>query len=132
MRGGGPLGRDQIIGAIFRLFRAFIKVDPRKTVILPPSGGGSLGDQAMLDSTAASLSRFGKVVLVAVPGPNTNLRTQVTYAPLNGGSKVEKLRALKEILSAGTIVFLGADVIDDAYGGDCRRLGIFDLFVRAG
>lgn len=132
MRGGGPLGRDQIIGAIFRLFRAFIKVDPRKTVILPPSGGGSLGDQAMLDSTAASLSRFGKVVLVAVPGPNTNLRTQVTYAPLNGGSKVEKLRALKEILSAGTIVFLGADVIDGAYGGDCRRLGIFDLFVRAG
>ncbi|HEY0214453.1 MAG TPA: polysaccharide pyruvyl transferase family protein [Paenirhodobacter sp.] len=124
--------RDQIIVAALRFLRLFIKVDPRKIVILPPSSGGSLGDQAMLDSTAASVSPFGPVVLVAAPGPDTQLRTPLTYAPLNGGSKVDKLRALKEILSSGTIVFLGADVIDGAYGGDCRRLGIFDLFVRAG
>ncbi|MFC3060298.1 polysaccharide pyruvyl transferase family protein [Paenirhodobacter populi] len=124
--------RDQNIVAALRLMRRFIKVDPKKIVILPPSSGGSLGDQAMLDSTAASISRFGDVVLVAVPEPNTTLRTKLTYAPLNGGSKLDKLRAVKEILSAGTILFLGADVIDGAYGGDCRRLGVFDLFVRAG
>lgn len=124
--------RDQIIVAALRLLRTFTKVDARKIVILPPSSGGSLGDQAMLDSTAASVSGFGPVVLVAVPGPNTTLRTPLTYAPLNGGSKRDKLRAVREILSSGTILFLGADVIDGAYGGDCRRLGVFDMFVRAG
>ncbi len=132
--GRGGQGRQRLDGVVatLRLIRRFIKVDPKKIVILPPSSGGSLGDQAMLDATAASVSRFGPVVLVAMPGPNTNLRTKLTYASLNGGSKLDKLRAVKEILSAGTIVFMGADVIDGAYGGDCRRLGAFDLFVRAG
>lgn len=124
--------RDQIIVAALRFLRLFIKVDTQKIVILPPTSGGSLGDQAMLDASTEAVRGFGKVVVIDAPGSLIPVRETVIYAPLNGSSKMSKLRALKEILSSGTILFLGADVIDGVYGGDCRRLGVLDMFVRAG
>lgn len=124
--------RNAVIGRILRICRAGIPVQRGKTILIPPAESGSLGDQAMMEGAADWLSWQGKVAIVGEPGPNMTVRAgNVSYLSLGGG-KLRKLRTFFEILRAERVVFLGADVIDGVYSGDCRRLGLLDLAVRAG
>lgn len=89
----------------------------------------------MLDSCCQYLSGMGrKVVMIQSRSKPVNIRWPVEVAHPQDGSPLERVAALREVLSCGALAFIGADVIDGVYGvdGDCKRLGLLDLAARAG
>lgn len=124
----------RILGALLRLLRLFLGSGAGRVVILPPTNAGSLGDQAMLDSLSHQLVHtHGKTpVLVTRHGDDMALRNPVEMAFVDGPGLWGKWRALRQILRAEALIFIGADVIDGAYGGDCKRLVLLDMAARAG
>ncbi|WP_187431399.1 hypothetical protein ROLI_045330 (plasmid) [Roseobacter fucihabitans] len=125
---------NSLIGVLLRLIRVVLNVDHNKVAVLPSASAGSLGDQAMLDSiTTQLIQKSAKTpVLIARQSDNISLRNPVTLAIFDAPGVMRKLRAAKQILSCGQMLFIGADVIDGGYGGDCRRLGVLDVAARAG
>ncbi len=116
-----------------RLMRRIGPVEPDRIVIIPTSGHGSLGDQAMLDATGQVLHDLGYRLSVVTRGNDfITIRFPAKRIDVEAASIAGKFRALRQIVTAGAIIFNGADVIDGVYGGDCRRLEILDLAARSG
>ncbi len=116
-----------------RLIRRFGPVDAKRIVIIPASGHGSLGDQAMLDSAGQTLHNMGYRLSVIARGEDwIPIRFPAERIDVETKSFAGRFNALRRIVTAGAIVFNGADVIDGVYGGDCRRLELLDLAARSG
>ena len=126
--------RNSLIGILLRLIRVFLRVDHDKVAVLPSASAGSLGDQAMLDSiTTQLIHKCEKTpVLIARQSDNVLLRNLVALTVIDAPGVMGKLRAARQIFSCGQMLFIGADVIDGGYGGDCNRLGLLDIAARAG
>lgn len=126
--------RNSLIGAALRILRLFWKIDTNRVVILPSANAGSLGDQAMIDSISRTLIEDlnRRVTVIGKRSKAVKVRPEIGFAYTDAPGLGGKWATLKAIFSAKSLLFIGADVIDGGYGGDCRRLILLDIAARAG
>ncbi len=124
----------QLAGLALRVLRLFLPTQNDRVVILPSANAGSLGDQAMIDSISHTLiHELGKMpVVICRTTDKLTLRNKVERAHLDASGPMGKLRTVLQIARSRSLLFIGADVIDGLYGGDCGRLKMLDLVARGG
>lgn len=99
--------------------------------IITSTPAGSLGDQAMIDSSACFLAReYGRPVWIAPNGTRTRIA-----ARMPGDSKLSKIGlAAGMVARCRSLGFVGADVLDGVYGASAvlARLRLMRLAERLG
>lgn len=100
--------------------------------ILPPTSGGSLGDQAMVDAAASQLADMNRQVIIGLDMFATRVAVQGAYET---GGKLSTLAALAGMtLRARHVGLIGADVLDGVYNAASilKRLRILKMASRFG
>ncbi len=126
--------KNKLAGLALRALRLVLPTRNNRVVILPSANAGSLGDQAMMDSISQTLIHdLAKTpVLICRTSDKITLRNPVERAHLDAAGTMGKLRTVLQIAKSQSLLFIGADVIDGIYGGDCGRLKLVDLAARGG
>ncbi len=111
---------------------------PGEVLVIPSADNGSVGDQAMLDATVATLTgAHGRAVsilhLFAITA-RIPLRDRCCYLDADGMAARGRLGARLASLREEAVVTLGADVIDGVYGaaGELNRLRVLRQKIRQG
>lgn len=125
---------NRFAGMALRIARLVLPTHNNRVVVLPSANAGSLGDQAMIESiTHTLIHEKDKVpVLICRTTDKLELRNTVERAFLDAGGPLGKLRTVLQIARSKSLLFIGADVIDGEYGGDCGRLKLVDIAARGG
>ena len=91
--------------------------NPKRVTVFAPAGEGSVGDQAMLDALCEQLSTKNiSAYIVYMPGWNTTkLRPTHTNIRLGHG-RVRFVKLIWAAFRSSSVVVVGADVLDGAYG----------------
>lgn len=107
---------------------------PRRLVVNPTSDSGSLGDQAMADAVCRYCSEQLRMEIITTGRPDRaiGVRAPALFADFNKRRALRNIPVLFRMLRASHMVYLGADVLDGTYSGDCRRLARIDAASRAG
>lgn len=99
---------------------------------LPPTGVGSLGDQAMLDAATTHVAEtLGGKPIVMLHAPTLRSNAQV----LSGASAAGKIGAIaRGVTRSSHVVYVGADVLDGVYHAQSslNRLRVLWLAHRLG
>lgn len=126
--------KNRLAGLALRLLRLVLPTRNNRVVILPSANAGSLGDQAMIESISHTLIHEcdKHPVLICRTTDTLSLRNPVERAYLDASGIFGKLGTVLQIARSRSLLFIGADVIDGVYGGDCGRLKLLDLAARGG
>lgn len=104
---------------VFAALRALPAQSPY-AVLIPPTDGGSLGDQAMLDALVGRFAARGLASTVLFPGPgipDLPLRGTTRFVTPQGQGLRRRLWDKPLFGRAHAAVLVGADVLDGVYGG---------------
>lgn len=123
---------QSVLVPILKVLRLFV---PRNgtVIVMPNTGAGSFGDQAMMDVATNQVASRGYIpVIFEVPGELYHLRTQVRSLVLGKGKLTQFAQILWALARAEGIALIAADVINDKYHGTRRRLDVVDTGARVG
>ncbi len=123
------------LGSALWVVRQIRRPAPKSTLVIPCTSAGSLGDQAMLDVLVGQLvARGHKVRFLEYNRPFFRLRHHVELVDLSSlGSRWRKAMAvIRELLAVEHCAYLGADVLNDRYGGTQEHLDILRVAQAAG
>ena len=114
-----PIKR-RIVSAANRALRAVRRVlpEPRKVCVIPPSGAGSLGDQAMMEVVRRVLSeRFGLEAsfLYEPRAIAAALGEDCRHVVLSSSSKARFAQMAMAALGSSHVVYLATDTLDGSY-----------------